>query len=95
MVALSLVWIITASLVARNPTANKLKFDFLLHWKVANFGVFVAVSAPRDRLAAIFGPTGVFVQDVSANTPFQIHNAVLFFLHVGLIGLGGAEAPPC
>ena len=81
-------------MLQRHPTAHGLKFGFLLFWKVAKLGVFVAVSAPRDRLAAIFGPTGVFVEDVSANTPFQVHNAVLLFLHVGLVGLGGAEAPP-
>lgn len=55
--------------------------------------MFLAVWPAGNYLAAIFRPRRVFVDDVAACSQIEIHDAILF-LHVGLVWLGGAEAPP-
>gem|GEM_PF-5735626 len=57
--------------------------------------MFFAVGASRNLLAAIFGPTCIAVQNEAAGAPFQIHYSIFSLPHFGLVGLGGAEAPPC
>jgi len=66
---------------------------YLLGGYVADPCVSFAVWSAGNFLAAIFGPRCVFVDDIAACSQIEIHDAVLF-LHVGLVGLGGAEAPP-
>ena len=60
----------------------------------------VAVGFSGDWLAAVDRLRGIAVDDVATGVEVQVHDCsgLLYpfcLFHFGLVGLGGAEAPPC